>query len=343
MKPLRSAVVLGLLVFVGSAASAQTAQPPIHVPLIMSRTAAGTYKANLKVGIGDLQPISFGFDTGSTGLHVFSDVSLNSSGPNSGITCTQTATTVVYGNPPRTEFFGVMCYARIHIGAVTTPEPVRFAYLTKAECLPTAPPGCVAPDPSNYQQMKSYGIFGAGLTGVISGKKIAPPPLLKLPGRYGRMYSIILGPKQGELILGSRVPPGASRFRLQNVATVPGEKWTQGEACLYVDEQSINTCLIISFDTGNGVPWLHNVPPNGLLQVNDGLVMPGTRIGFGRVVTHNEAFTVLAGSESWNSIKDISVPGRIMTNTSIQVFFGQIVTYDAVNGAIFFTPRDAAP
>jgi hypothetical protein len=304
---------------------------------MVTRTAKGTYKANLDVGIGNLQAIPFVFDTGSTGLHVFADV--NFDGPESGIQCTQTPTRVVYGNPPRVIFRGVICNATLHLGTTATPGPVPIAYLTEAECPPTARPGCRPPDVHSVKAMGGYGIFGAGLAGIISGKGIAPPPLLSLPGRYGRIYSIVLSPYGGELILGSHVPRGAAVFDLIKTEGVPGAEWALGRACLFVNGQPIGTCLFISFDTGNGVPWLHNVA-NPLLHLSRrGLVLAGTRVGFAPVPASQEATSVIAGREFWNRIRNVPSPqGKIMTNTSIQVFFGHFVTYDAVNGAISFAP-----
>ena len=129
-------IALGLII--GVEARAQTLPPPIHVPLSVTRTASGTYKATTNVGIGGLQQqIPFGFDTGSTGLHVFADVTFT--GRESGVRCTNISTHVTYGNPPREEFFGVICHATLHIGAATTPAPVAFAYPTKVVCLANAP------------------------------------------------------------------------------------------------------------------------------------------------------------------------------------------------------------
>lgn len=279
MRSLQSIALFGLLALAVAAADAQIGPHPMHVPLTMAKTARGTYKASLDVGIGNLRPIPFGFDTGSTGLHVFADVSFV--GSNTGIRCTQTPTKVVYGNPPRMEFSGVMCFARLHIGAATTAQPVPIAYLTQARCLAHAPPGCKPPDVSDYHDMHSYGVFGAGLTGVIHGRGIAPPALLGLPGRYGRVYSIVLTPSSGELILGSHVPPGAALFHLIRKSGSSRMEFAQGPACLFINDAPIHTCLTVSFDTGNGVPWLHNVPI-ALLPHHKERLDSGTQLGFAR-------------------------------------------------------------
>jgi hypothetical protein len=334
---------LGLLAFAAAAAHAQVGPHPVDVPLTMSQTAAGTYKASIDVYIGNLQqPIPFVFDTGSTGLHVFADVSFT--GVDTGIRCTKTITQVVYGNPPRMIFSGVICHAKLQIGPIGTPAPVPIAYLTKATCASTAPPGCTPPNVSSYKDMHSYGIFGAGLTGVIHGQGIAPPPLLSLPGRYGRIYSIALSHSRGELILGSHVPQGAAVFHLIKADGSARAQWRQGMACLFVNEEPINTCLTVSFDTGNGVPWLHNVE-NPLLPLHGKarLVESGTNIGFAPPNADVPATSVVAGSEFWNRIRDVPVArGRIMANPGVQAFFDHVVTYDATYGTISFAPAGTA-
>jgi len=339
MRPLRSAVLFGLFAFAAVAAHAQTGPHPIHVPLTVSETAVGTYKASLAVRIGNLALIPFEFDTGSTGLHVFADVSFT--GSNTGIRCTRTATSVTYGNPARMIFHGVMCHATLQIGPLATARPVPIAYLTSAQCAPSAPSGCKPPDVSSFKDMHSYGVFGAGLAGVIHGQGVAPPPLLSLPGRYGQVYSIALTPSSGELILGGHAPQGAAVFHLIKTNGSSRAEWKQGKACLFVNEEPIDACLIISFDTGNGVPWLHNVT-SSLLPLHGNrikLVRSGTHIGFAPPNADLPATSVIAGGEFWNRIQDASVAnGRIMTNTSIQVFFDHFVTYDAEYGIISFAP-----
>ena len=177
----------------------QKEPPPVRVPLTMSRTRAGTYKATLDVRIGNLARLPFGFDTGSTGLHVFADAKLDAAG--SGVACSKTPTSVTYGNPPRIIFSGVMCYAVLQIGSVTAPLPIPIAYLTKASCPPNLP-DCTLPDPSNPKSVGGYGVFGAGITGLITGQSNPPPPILRLPGSYGQRYSLVLTPERGDLILG---------------------------------------------------------------------------------------------------------------------------------------------
>lgn len=327
------------VIIVAKAQTPNSAGPaPIRVPLTVSQTARGTFKAAIDVGIGNLKPIPFVFDTGSTGLHVYADASLIQS--NNGIVCTQTKTQVKYGNPPRITLTGVMCQAVLHIGSVSTAEAVPFAYLTAASCSHSVKK---CPDPRNPKQMGAYGIFGAGIAGIISGTGIAPPPILSLPGRYGEIYTVAIGPRQGELILGSYPPANAVIFRLLPVMSGAAARWSLGRSCLFVNGSPIGTCLTTSFDTGNGVPWLHNVA-NPLLPIRkrngEIFVRPSTVLGFGPEDSDEIGTTVTAGSAFANTIEIEPEPnGRVMTNTGIQAFFGHLVTYNAVYGNISFAPQ----
>jgi hypothetical protein len=45
---------------------------PLQIPLTMSRNPYfGTYAAKIAIALGNGKPLVFGFDTGSSGLHVF--------------------------------------------------------------------------------------------------------------------------------------------------------------------------------------------------------------------------------------------------------------------------------
>lgn len=306
---------------------------PVHIPLTVWQTPSRTYKAAITVGIGSDKTLPFGFDTGSTGLRVFADADLGA--PHSGVQCSQTPTSVTYGNPARIIYSGVVCYAQLHFGTLTTPTTIPFAYLTSASC-PSANPHCKIPDLHSRKAMGSYGVFGAGLTGTIGREGSVPNPILTLPGRLGSIYRIMLTHTGGELVLGGASPPGAVRFKLAPGKLV-GEKWELGQACLFVDGRANNTCLTISFDTGNGVPWLHSVSNDSVPQVN-GFVTPSTRVGFAPVGYSSAAISLVAGGSFSDKIKVVEIPGKPpIANVSIQAFFDRAVTYDNTAGEITFS------
>ncbi len=308
---------------------------PLPIPLTMARNPHfGTYAAKIVVALGNGKPLQFGFDTGSSGLHVFADADLDA--PGSGVQCSHIPTSVTYGNPARITFSGVVCYAQLHFEGFATPATVPIAYLTSASC-PITNPGCRIPNLHSPKAMNGYGVFGAGLTGIMTGEGNVPNPILTLPGRRGSTYSVILTRDGGTLVLGSEKPTNSAEFHLMQ-GTSPGQRYSLPRACLFVDEHPSGACLLISFDTGNGVPWIHSMDDESIPQ-RDGFVTPGTRLGFAPPGDARAATSVLAGGSFEDQIKVVAIPGRPpLTNTSIQAFFDHIVTYDNARGIIAVAP-----
>jgi hypothetical protein len=306
---------------------------PVQIPLLVTRDRAGTYKPTITIGLGSGKSLPVGFDTGSSGLHVFADANLEST---PGVQCSQTPTSVTYGNPARITYSGVICHAQLHFEGYTTPATVPIAYLTSASC-PTANPGCRIPDLRSFQAMHTYGVFGAGLTGIMTGDESVPNPILTLPGRRGAIYSVNLTRDRGQLVLGAEQPATAAEYRLTPGART-GQRYGFAQTCLFVDGRPIEVCLPISFDTGNGVPWFHDVDSNAIPQ-KDGIVKPGTRIGFAPPGGTSEATSVVAGSSFADRIKFADRGGRApLTNVSIQAFLDHVVTYDNTRGVIAVAP-----
>ena len=301
----------------------------VRIPLTVSQTKAGTYKANLNIGIGDLKPLSFVLDTGSTGFHVFKAAKLDAAG--SGVNCTDQPISFTVGNPGRITYSGVICYAPLHFGSYTSPDPVPIAYLTSAACTPNNP-GCKIPNLNDPQAHGGYGVFGAGLTGAMPVQN----PILALPAPLSSSYSIQLTPKTGELILGATAPANAAQFRL-----VPGTKagvtWTFPQGCLFVNGLLTNACLSISFDTGNGVPWIRTSDSSGI-PLQNGDVAPGTSVGYAPQDATAAATSVTAGDARYNRIKVSAPQGAPLSNSSIQAYFNHVFTYDNVNGVISVAP-----
>ena len=304
---------------------------PLQIPLTMSSNPYfGTYAAKIAIALGNGKPLAFGFDTGSSGLHVFADADLDAAG--TGVQCSHTPTSVTYGNPARITFSGVVCYAQLHFEGFTTPTTVPIAYLTSASC-PTTNPGCRIPNLHSPKAMHGYGVFGAGLTGIMYGAGNVPNPILTLSGRRGSVYSIVLTRDGGELVLGSEEPPNSAEFHLAP-GTLPGQRYSFARTCLFIDGRPIDACMLISFDTGNGVPWIHSMHTDSIPQQN-GFVTPGTQLGFGPPGDTRAATSVVAGKSFADEIKVVAIPGRPpLTNVSIQAFFDHIVTYDNTRGII---------
>jgi hypothetical protein len=316
---------------------------PIHVPVTMfQKSANGIKKPRISVGIGNMGSFPVDLDTGSSGLRVFADANLiNDRTPtNSGVKCSDIGTSVTYGNPALITYSGVICYATLTFGTYVSPQPVPFAYLFSASC-GEANQGCTPPDLTSVQDMGGFGILGLGLTGPQSGTNIIPNPVLTLPAPYSCKYSVRLTNEDqgGELVLGDNEPPNAVSFKLPP-STDGGAKWANAKASLFVNASPIDTSFQISFDTGNPVPWIHNPGPNTIPQCPTGVVENLTTIGWAPPGQATQTFSVVAGTTEFvDLIRVLEIMNSpSLTNTSIQVFYGQIVTYDNFAGTISFAP-----
>jgi hypothetical protein len=309
-----------------------SADKPVHIPINMWRkNVNGVWKPRIDIGLGNLKPLPFGFDTGSTGLHVFAAANLMK--PASGVRCTDEPADVTYGNPPRITYVGVVCYAVMHFEGYTTPEPVKIAYLTSAKCTPQNP-NCSIPDLHDPVARGGYGVFGAGIT----GKMPIPNPFLTLPEPYGSRFGIRLTRKGGDVVLGAPDPANAVKFHFPP-GTVDGAKWSRAQTCLLVNGKPIDKCLEISFDTGNPVPWIHDASTAAIPLGPQGFIKPSTRIGFAPKEDPSQSISVVAGATRYeNQINVLPVGKQSMTNVAIQVFYDHVVTYDNKAGTISFAP-----
>jgi|SRR5581483_3548065 len=300
-----------------------SARRGVAIPLTVRQLPRGTYKAELYVRFGNLAPLPLAFDTGSAGLHVFAAAGLDA--PGSGVTCTQQPLTFTVGNPGRITYEGITCYAVLRFQGFTTPAPVPIAYLTSAACTSNNP-HCRLPNLKNPRAHGGvYGVFGAGITGPMPVQN----PLL---AASVSTYSIRLTRSGGELLLETVAGADATPFALLP-GTGSAGKWRKGPACLFVDGRPTGTCLTISFDTGNGVPWIRDSDAAAIPQ-EEGFVSAGTHIGFGPPGAMQAATEVVAGTSFASRVKVRPANRAPLTNTGIEAFFGHVVTYDDVNGRI---------
>lgn len=317
-----------LMVCAASAAAAEPAQKEISIPLTVRQLPhVNTYKADVSIGFGNLRRLPIAFDTGSTGLHVFAAARLDA--PGSGVECTAIPVSFTVGNPGRVTYSGVICNAVLHFLGFTTPTAVPVAYLTSASCTPNNP-GCKLPNLNNPKAHGGvYGVFGAGITGPMP----VPNPLLDI----SQSYRIELTRGGGRLVLADTAISDAAQFPLSSGMRT-GVKWQMGQACLFVNGAATGSCLGISFDTGNGVPWIRDSDPAAIPQQN-GIVTPGTQIGFAPPGAARAATTITAGTAFANRIKVQPTNKAPLTNSGIEAFFDHVVAYDNLNGRISISPK----
>lgn len=313
-----------------SSASAQ----PLSVPLTMVETAAQTEKAMLEVGIGSLQPLSIGVDTGSVGLVLFATPGI----PGNGTSCSTKTISVSYGNPLRVTYSGMICHGSISLGGVITTPRLPFALLTSMTfCAPKNQ--CKTPQ-QNYAD-GDYGIFGVG----ISPGDNLPNPLRTLPGAYGERFMFRLNANSGEpslLILAPAWRFDAAVFpQFEQTTGARGlPVYNKGQGCVLVNGQPTSVCPFVSFDTGNGVPWLHvTIPSLPTVPGPDGIiyVAPGTTIGVTPRLGGPAAVSLVAGDTFAGEFRYADQSSNLI-NVSIQAFLGNDVTYDAEQGIITVAP-----
>lgn len=336
----RLVFVLGVVIALSINSRTQQApssdNDPLFVPLTMTETDAHTFKPMLSVGIGSLPQLPITLDTGSVGLVVFDIPGI----PGNGTTCSSgDSFSVSFGNPRRVTYSGMICKGPISLAGFTSTPTIRFGLLTTLTyCAST----CKTPH-DNYLA-GIYGVFGAG---IAPGLEL-PNPLRTLPDAHGRRFMLrlnanttvpsylVLAPPwrfdaaifpQGEQIVGARKRP----------------TYDKGQGCVMVNPQPASVCPLVSFDTGNGVPWFHATIPNLLTvtEKNITFVVPGTIIGVAPRLGGPPAFTLVAGDiPDEFRVEDLT---SNLINVSIQAFFGNDVTYDGEQGVIAVAPTKASP
>lgn len=307
---------------------------PLRVPLTMVETAQQTEKAMIQVGVGSLQPLSIGVDTGSVGLVLFATPGI----PGNDTLCSSKNISLSYGNPLRVTYSGVICYGSINLASVVATPRIPFALLTSTTyCAPNN--DCKTPQ-QNYAD-GDYGIFGVG----ISPGENLPNPLRTLPGTYGKRFMLRLNANAGvpsSLILAPRWRFDAAIFPQfeQTTGALGLSVYDKGQGCVLVNGQATSVCPTVSFDTGNGVPWLHAAIP-GLPTVlgsnGEIYVAPGTTIGVAPRLGGPAVVTLVAGNTFASEFRYADQKSNLI-NVSIEAFLGNDVMYDAEQGVITIAP-----
>jgi hypothetical protein len=337
----RSAVVAITLLTIsmwGQTLRAQTTSSvsvqPTRVPLTMVETAEQTEKAMLEVGVGSLQPISIPVDTGSVGVVLFATPGI----PGNETSCSSQTISVSYGNPLRVTYSGVICYGSIGLAGVLATPRIPFALLTSTTfCAPNNQ--CKTPQ-QNYAD-GDYGVFGVG----ISPGDNLPNPLRTLPGPYGKRFMLRLtanGNEPSSLFLAPRWRFDAAMFPQfeQTTGALSLPVYDKGQGCVLVNGRSSSVCPIVSFDTGNGVPWFHVTIPHlpTITGANgDIYVAPGTTIGIAPRLGGPPAVLLVAGNTFATEFRYAAQKSNLI-NVSIQAFLGNDVMYDGQQGVITVAP-----
>lgn len=334
------AVITVLSISVWSQQVLSNNRSPIPIPLTMMETADQTQKAMLQVGIGTLPPLSIVLDTGSVGLVLFAIPGI----PGNATTCSGAPISVSYGNPLRVTYSGEICSGAISLAGIVSTPTIPFALLTSTTFCAQ---GSHCKTPLENYADGIYGVFGAGIS---SGTLLNP--LRTLPGAYGHRFMLRLTANAGEpssLVLAPRWHFDAAIFPQfeQTVGPLNLPTYAKGQGCVLVNGQETAVCPFVSFDTGNGVPWLHVTVPNlPTVVASNGItyVAPGTTIGLAPRLGGSSALSLVASSSFAGEFRYADLTSNLI-NVSIQAFLGNDVTYDGEQGVITVapTPTDHQP
>jgi hypothetical protein len=303
----------------------------------MKETGAHTLKAMISLGIGSLDALSITLDTGSVGLVLF-DVS---GIPGNGTACNGGPFSVSFGNPKRVTYSGVKCSGTIKLANVISTPPVEFGLLKKTTfCNPEF--DCKGPH-ENYEA-GNFGVFGVG---IAPGVELANP-LRTLPGDLGSRFMLRLSADaatRSSLILAPAWRFDAAIFPqfAEVVGALQLPTYDKGQGCVLVNGQAPSACPLVSFDTGNGVPWFHVSIPGLPTVTKDGheFVAPETTIGITPRLGGTAAFTLTAGKTFAGEFRYQDLNASLM-NVAIQAFFGHDVTFDGEQGVITVAPTNTA-
>jgi hypothetical protein len=326
---------LALLVS-ASVATAHGSKPPsrpISVPVAIAGgqgTPTGA-RPMVKIRVGNSKPVRVLLDTGSTGLQLFAPVV--PTGHHSGVTVTSRSDGITYSGGSR--FRGSVALATVRIGRGATAVRVPFGLVERASCLPTKPACDAAGGVSQPMPDGAEGILGIGLSrngdGLFS-------PILGLPGRLGRTWSLHLQGHSGALVLGARIAAHATAtLQLRSRGISGGHPaWADSRVRLCDGVGDIQACVPGLFDSGTFTMQLRGKPLNTVPTLaGTKMVLPGTPITVSRPGAAKPFWSYTAGVTKSKDTLTVQ-PGRQAPFViyGVQAFYAFRIAYDEPNGRI---------
>lgn len=170
-------VCLGLMASVaGCGSTTDAALPdPIVVPLLVETYTDGATRLFIQVQLGGAPPFTALLDTGSSGLRV-----IDTAVPRTAFTTvTDTPVSYAYGNYDSSiSINGVVAYAPLTLGALTTERPIAIMYVETGGCSGTGTNCRTLQD----QFSEAPAILGVGMRTASNAQGIGNP-IAQMPGR----------------------------------------------------------------------------------------------------------------------------------------------------------------
>ncbi len=327
---------MGVLSAAGAHSTPKTGPPaPVKVP-VKIQGGQGTVngaRPMVEVRVGNSKPVPVLLDTGSTGLQIYAPVV--NTGPGGGVTVTAKRDSITYAGGHR--FVGVAAHAVVRIGSQATATSVPFGLVQHASCIPSKPNCDAAGGVSQPMKDGAYGILGIGLNknpqGLFS-------PILGMPGRLGRTWSLHLKGGSGTLVLGAGTPVGpraAATVQLRSQGASAGHTaWADSRVRLCDTVGPVQACVPGLFDSGTYSMQLWGSP------LNTAPVKPGTRT----VAAGTRVAVSLPGATApiWRYRAGVTKSKDTLTvepsrhtpfvNYGVQAFYAFTISYDEVHGKL---------
>jgi hypothetical protein len=314
--------------------------PAIDVPINVHWAVYGA-RPMVKVRVGNGPAVPVLLDTGSTGLHIYAPGVRLGSG--SGVTLTNRPDSITYFDGMKQS--GVVGKAKMTIGGVTTSRSVSFGYIDNVGCVDGSVDCPGAAGMGAQVSRGFYGILGVGLS--HSPEKLGNP-LLALPGRYGRQWSIDLSGSQHWLTLGSHIATGPlAQFTLAKDGTDPSgaKDWKDQETPVCWAAVGLHGagCEPTVFDTGSTTMfWYGGLLSHATTYYGSILVSPGTYIAAWHRGDGHPFWTFTAGTNFSHDTVLAYEGGHPMVIAAVQAFLTFNIEYDDAHGAIRVYPPHAS-
>ncbi len=321
-----------------ASAAAKAGPGPVTVPISISGgqgTATGA-RPMVKVRVGRSKPVPLLLDTGSSGLRIFEPVVRT--GPGSGVTVTSRRNVITYAGGHR--YAGVVASAVVKIGAQATAGPVPFSLVQQASCTRAKPSCPAAGGIPGAMRNGVYGILGIG-TGKSGGGVISP--VLGMPGRLGRRWSIHLRKRSGSLVLGAPAPKPrsvAATLRLPSRGSRGAVRfWADARAPVCLAVGAVRTCVPGLFDSGTFQMQIWGSPLDTVPTEPGGArVLQGTRVSTSAAGSVKAFWTFPAGATKSKDTVTVH-GGRPFVNFGVQAYYAFTVTLDDRTGTLILGRR----
>jgi hypothetical protein len=336
MRHRRVAALIGIAVALGASAQAE-ARRPVAIPVTIEGgqgTAIGAHPM-VRVRVGRSKPVPLLIDTGSTGLRIFAPAVDTS--PGAGVTVTSQPNTITYAGGHR--YTGVVAKAVIKIGRQATATEVPFSLVRRASCAP-AKPAC--PAAGGIADLIAHGDYGVLGVGTSAGGAVINP-LLEMPGRLGRTWSVHLNGQAGTLLLGPSAPKPrrvAAKLQLRSQGSVgPHKLWADARAPVCLAVGFARACVPGLFDSGTfqlqvwGDPLDTVATRPGTTQV-----LPGTPVAASVNGAAAPFWSFKAGTTKSKDTVTVH-QGQPFVNFGVQAFYTFRITYDVRDGTLTLSRR----